>query len=100
MQFVDKTLTCVECGTEFTFTAAEQEFHEQKGFAHVPKRCAQCRQERRARREGGSSAERQLHPAVCVACGAETQVPFLPRGNRPVYCSSCYGRLRAIARGR
>ncbi|HEY8489787.1 MAG TPA: zinc-ribbon domain containing protein [Dehalococcoidia bacterium] len=98
MQFVDQTLTCVACGSAFTFTASEQEFHAQKGFSHPPKRCPRCRQERRARRDGGSAAGRELYPAVCVACGSETQVPFLPRGNRPVYCSGCYGRLRAMAR--
>lgn len=30
----DKTLTCCECGNEFTFTASEQEFYAEKGFTN------------------------------------------------------------------
>lgn len=33
----DKTLTCCECGNEFVFTASEQEFYEEKGFADGPR---------------------------------------------------------------
>lgn len=32
----------------------------------------------------------QRYPAVCAACGAETTVPFVPRGDRPVYCRECF----------
>ena len=31
-----------------------------------------------------------MYPAVCAECGKDTQVPFQPRGDRPVYCSDCY----------
>src|SRR5262245_44555387 len=31
MSFQDKTLTCRDCGQEFTFTAGEQEFYQQRG---------------------------------------------------------------------
>jgi CxxC-x17-CxxC domain-containing protein len=24
-----------------------------------------------------------------------TEVPFVPRGDRPVYCSNCYNKIRA-----
>ena len=99
----DKTLTCSDCGQEFTFTASEQEFFAQKGFS-TPSRCPSCRAARKAAREGGSSysggssygsgggygATRQMYPAVCAQCGKETEVPFQPRGDRPVYCSDCY----------
>jgi CxxC-x17-CxxC domain-containing protein len=27
---------------------------------------------------------------VCASCGQTTTVPFEPRGDRPVYCKSCY----------
>ena len=37
---------------------------------------------------------REMHPVVCAECGAETLVPFLPRGDRPVYCSPCFERVR------
>ena len=94
----DKTLTCSDCGQEFTFTAGEQEFYQQKGFSE-PTRCSSCRAARKAARSSGDSyssgggfggGSRQMYPAVCAACGKETEVPFQPRGDRPVYCSDCY----------
>ena len=91
----DKTLTCNDCGQQFTFTASEQEFFAQKGFSE-PSRCPACRAARKAAREGGSSyggargGERQMYPAVCAQCGKQTEVPFQPRGDRPVYCSDCF----------
>ena len=36
MSFTDKNLTCKDCGKEFTFTAGEQEFYQQKGFQNEP----------------------------------------------------------------
>jgi CxxC-x17-CxxC domain-containing protein len=39
--------------------------------------------------------QREMHPAVCAECGAQTMVPFLPRNDKPVYCSTCYDKVRA-----
>src|SRR3712207_9139196 len=50
MSYADKTLTCRDCGTQFVFTAGEQEFYAQKGFTNEPTRCSSCRQ---ARKQGG-----------------------------------------------
>jgi len=48
----DRTISCVDCGTEFVFTAGEQEFYAQRGFTESPKRCATCRSRRKAQRSG------------------------------------------------
>ncbi len=90
--YSDKTLTCKECGREFEFTAAEQEFYDQKGFTNEPGRCPECRAARKARNRdsGYGRTERQMYPAVCASCGKETTVPFQPSGDRPVYCRDCY----------
>ena len=32
---------------------------------------------------------------VCRDCGRETQVPFQPRGDRPVYCRECLANHQA-----
>jgi CxxC-x17-CxxC domain-containing protein len=98
----DQTLTCTDCGKQFQFTESEQEFYQSKGFS-TPGRCPDCRAARKAARNGdsgyGSAAryssaerygERQMYPAVCAQCGKDTQVPFQPRGDKPVYCSDCY----------
>ena len=39
---------------------------------------------------GRSNVVQQRYNTVCAACGAETQVPFVPRGDRPVYCRDCF----------
>ena len=94
MGFTDKQIQCVECGNDFTFTAAEQEFFAQKGYTNEPKRCQSCRQARKAERGGGARANLQKYPATCAQCGKETEVPFEPRQGRPVYCSACYNQIR------
>jgi len=96
MSFEDKSLTCSDCSTTFTFTAEEQEFFQSKGYTNEPKRCPECRQARKSERYGndGYRAPRQMFPAVCAECGKNTEVPFEPRGDRPVYCSDCYRNVR------
>src|SRR5215211_2136277 len=120
----DKVLTCADCGQEFTFTAAEQQFYSDRGFSE-PRRCASCRAIRKAQRgdTGGSSrggyssggsggysggggyssggggggyqrAEREMFTATCSSCGKEAQVPFRPTSGKPVYCSDCFRSQR------
>jgi CxxC-x17-CxxC domain-containing protein len=31
-----------------------------------------------------------LHTVICDKCGKETQVPFKPTGDKPVYCRECF----------
>jgi len=87
--YQDKTLTCRDCGEEFVFTAGEQAFFAEKGFDNAPTRCRACRGRKKAEQR-----ERVSHHAVCARCGAETQVPFVPRQDRPVYCDSCFRAMR------
>ncbi len=100
MSFEDKSLQCSDCGATFTFSAEEQELFQTRGYTNEPKRCPSCRQARKSQRLGGSSgsgsygAPRQMFPVVCAECGKETEVPFEPRGDRPVYCSDCYRKVR------
>ena len=112
MSYADKTITCRDCGMDFVFTAGEQEVYAQKGFTNEPTRCPNCR---RARKSGGgdrdrggygerdsygggrggySSGPREMHTTTCASCGKEAQVPFVPRGDKPVYCSDCFQQQR------
>lgn len=50
MEKTDKTIKCKDCGKDFTFTAGEQEFYEQKGF-NAPVRCVSCRNKRKSERD-------------------------------------------------
>ncbi len=49
-EYKDETLTCKDCGQEFVFTAGEQAFYAEKGFANKPVRCKECREKRKAER--------------------------------------------------
>jgi CxxC-x17-CxxC domain-containing protein len=123
MMYVDRTLTCVDCGVEFIHSAADQEFYAETGFASDPKRCASCRAYRRTTRDeaGGRAASgpgpaageggrvaggprgyerpedrgpREYFVAICSSCGNQAQVPFKPRMDKPVYCSDCFRTVR------
>jgi len=110
----DRWIKCVDCGEDFLFTAGEQAFYASKGLTNAPIRCKKCREARKTQRsETGfaprsaarAGGPREMHTAVCSSCGAETQVPFLPVADRPVYCRDCYathrpGRGEAAGAGR
>jgi len=36
----------------------------------------------------------QMHNAICADCGKECQVPFMPTGDKPVYCSDCFSKRK------
>jgi len=39
---------------------------------------------------GTDQQGRQLYSVKCSKCGKQTEVPFKPSGDRPVYCRDCY----------
>ena len=89
--YEDKTLICKECGNEFVFTAGEQEFYAEKGFQNEPQRCKASRDAKKA----SMRENREMYTAVCAACGKEAKVPFVPKNDKPVYCSECFAARRA-----
>ena len=100
MEFVDRLLTCMDCGKEFIFTAGEQLFFFDKQFKNDPKRCKPCK----CKRTGIAAAPGAGPAAVglsrtetrteCSACGIETTVPFKPTQGRPVLCRQCFQAKR------
>ncbi len=98
--YSDEMLTCVDCGRQFAFTAGEQQFYEQKGFQNKPNRCPDCRSARKAMRaqNGGGgmgggergARPREMFQATCSNCGNVAEVPFNPRGDKPVFCRDCF----------
>ncbi len=100
MAYEDRNLTCVECNSEFVFSADDQQFHAEREYQE-PKRCPSCRQARRGGGGGGGygggggggyGGPRQMYDAVCADCGSACQVPFMPTQDRPVYCSDCFSK--------
>jgi len=108
MAFADRELTCRDCSGSFVFTSGEQEFFASKGLGNDPVRCPSCRATRKLMRpqdreeipsygvyaSWGGRTPRQLHVATCSGCARSAEVPFVPRGDRPVFCSDCYNEER------
>jgi len=42
------------------------------------------------RNSGGDDSRGESTTVTCSDCGTECQVPFVPRTNKPVYCSDCF----------
>jgi hypothetical protein len=82
MSFQDKTIRCADCGTDFSFTAEDQEFFQSKGYINEPKRCPSCRQARKTERNGSRGDRydlpRQMFPAVCAPTVAKRRKYLLP----------------------
>jgi CxxC-x17-CxxC domain-containing protein len=101
--YENKILTCKDCGNPFDFSVRDQMFYAEKGFENEPQRCRDCRNVRKTQRNGGLGAApsstaglREMFDAVCAQCSTATTVPFKPRGDRPVYCRSCYSAMGAV----
>ena len=92
--YEDKTLICRDCGAEFVFTAGEQEFYAEKGFQNEPTRCKDCPS---ARKQSRASQPREQFETTCAMCGAPTTVPFVPKSDRPIYCSACFAATKEQA---
>lgn len=100
--FVDRLLVCVDCHSQFVFTAGEQIFFLDKQFKNDPKRCKPCKAKRAAlgaRTAGGGSSKvaRTETRTHCSECRIETTVPFKPTQGRPVLCRQCFQGKRATA---
>jgi CxxC-x17-CxxC domain-containing protein len=91
--FEDKTILCKDCGASFLFTDGEQGFYLERGLLNEPQRCPNCRERRRRERASTPRAT----TVICAECSRETTVPFVPRLNRPVYCSDCFRKSRSPA---
>jgi len=100
MEFVDRLLTCADCGGEFIFTAGEQLFFFDKQFKNDPKRCKPCKCKRAGARPGSGPAAAGLSRTetrtACSECGCETTVPFKPTQGRPVLCRQCFQAKRPV----
>jgi CxxC-x17-CxxC domain-containing protein len=99
MEFRDKTITCIDCGADFLFTAGEQLFFHDKRFQNEPKRCKSCKAKRIAVL-GVPRITRPTRPEThtrCSQCGKDTTVPFRPSQGRPVLCRECFQQRRPAA---
>src|SRR5947207_14437321 len=90
MEFQDRILRCLDCATEFIWTAGEQQFFADKNFKNEPKRCKGCKSKRASRpASAGAPREPVETLTTCSAGGKETTVPFKPTQRRPLFCKEC-----------
>ena len=100
--FQERSITCVDCGEPFIWTAGEQVFFHDKGLKNEPKRCKPCKHAKNERLDAISAAQvsgvkqRIEVTVICAQCGDETTVPFYPSQGRPVYCRSCFLASRTM----
>jgi CxxC-x17-CxxC domain-containing protein len=87
---------CSECGAEIT----QLPFQPQEDRLGTLK-CLDCHRASRSSSSPSSSRPpRQNRPMVegswtCSGCGKEiTQLPFEPKGDRPILCNDCYRTSR------
>ena len=81
---------CDNCGKE-----CEVPFRPTSG---KPVYCSNCFENKRGADSGRfesrapeRSEERQMFDATCADCGNACSVPFRPSGDKPVFCSNCFG---------
>jgi CxxC-x17-CxxC domain-containing protein len=115
---IDVTLTCIDCGGVFPFSAADQNYYRAHNYSS-PVRCKPCKVKWREKRAATALAEsassnpqpnttspptQQLpvqtvtEPSAptsvtvsCSDCGKPAEVNFEPKPGWPVYCRACYG---------
>ena len=68
----------------------EPEAQEPKADEQTPAEDASSPTANAAEPAGTDQQGRQLYNVKCSNCGRDTQVPFKPSGDRPVYCRDCY----------
>src|SRR5262245_57753062 len=39
-------------------------------------------------------SSRPMYAVVCFDCGKDTEIPFKPSGDRPVYCKECFAKRK------
>lgn len=92
----DRTIDCIDCNSEFVWTAGEQTFYRDKNLKNPPKRCKECKQAKNRRIAAindsmNSEIKQRIEVQVnCAKCSNSTTVPFYPSQGRPVFCRSCF----------
>ena len=97
------TVTCADCGTECEIPFVPK--------TNRPVYCSDCfrqnkpqdsagdrysrddRESRYSRNDRGSRSRddrKESATVTCADCGTECEIPFVPKTNRPVYCSDCF----------
>ncbi len=102
-EYQDRSIKCVDCGADFTWTVGEQVFFHDKGLKNEPKRCKPCKHAKNDRLAAittaqAAGAKQRIEVTVrCAQCHEQTTVPFYPSQGRPVYCRACFVASRTMS---
>ena len=88
--YQDKTLKCRDCGAGFRVHRFRAGCSSPRRASRTSPAVAPLAAPPAATRNGGNNGPRQMYEVICDGCGCTTQVPFQPRGDRPVYCRDCF----------
>ena len=98
--FTDTLIPCIDCESDFVWTAGEQAFYRQKQLQNPPKRCKTCKKAKNRRLEAielskitGKKTRIDVQ-AKCARCHQPTTIPFYPSQGRPVYCRACFIEMK------
>lgn len=84
---------CSECGKD-----CEVPFEPEEGKSV---KCKECYIKNRPRRFNRNRrfdrGPRKMHSAKCGKCGKNCEVPFEPKGDKPVLCQECYRESKGFA---
>ena len=87
--YVDQWITCNECGADFCFSASEQRFFREKGYA-AKTRCSECTAAKKLRfgetSGKGTAAKERAAKTKCYICG---NMGHLPKDCRKAPCYNC-----------
>jgi len=98
MEFQDKVLKCIDCGTDFVFTAVNSRFstiNNSKTSPNVakPVRISGSPCWERPQQHGFAKTETRTN---CSQCGKETTVPSVPPKDDRCYAGSAFSKLGAL----
>ena len=88
---MEEKLICIQCGGAFELSEIEMGMYERAGFTSFPRRCPDCRGAVKAL-ESAVRPPKEMYSAICDGCGLQTQIPFKPKGDKPVYCRECFAK--------
>ena len=95
MDFQDKVLKCIDCGSDFVFTAGEQLFFHDKQFKNEPKRCKACKAKRISvlgATTPGQVPNRTETRTTCSQCGKKPRCPLSPPKGGPSFVGSAFSK--------
>src|SRR3990172_6863365 len=101
MEFVDRTLRCVDCGADFVWTGGEQAFFADKNFKNEPKRCRACKAKRSERLAASPAGARDRVETRtgCSGGGKEATGAFRPTQGGPAFGGGCFQQRKHVAGG-